>query len=68
MKTNKTPYEIRTDLLHLAHAILVGKAQAEASVKVQNEGTTLVSHAAPTTEEIIAEATKLNAFVSSGVS
>ena len=57
MKPNsKTPYEIRLELLQLAQIILHNKYEADSrheSMKV-----------APTSEEIIAEAEKLNAFVS----
>lgn len=48
----KTPYELRADLLRLAFDILMAKASVEKSE-------------APTTEEVIVEAKKLNQFVSS---
>lgn len=54
--TSKTPYEIRLELLQLAQVILQHKYEADTrheSVKT-----------APTSEDIIAEAEKLNAFVS----
>jgi hypothetical protein len=54
--TNKTPYEIRLELLQLSQTILQNKHLAESG------GNRLMS--APTSEEIIAEAEKLNAFVS----
>jgi hypothetical protein len=54
----KTPYEIRLDLLQLAFDVLVHKHQA-AGVANGNNVTT-----APTTEEVIAEAEKMNAFIS----
>lgn len=57
-KSGKTPYEIRLDLLQLAFEILVHKHQA-AGVQNGNNVTT-----APTTEEVIAEADKMNAFIS----
>lgn len=52
----KTPYEIRLDLLQLAFDVLVQKHMAESG------GTKLLS--APTTEEVIAEAEKMNGFIS----
>lgn len=56
--TPKTPYEIRFDLLQLAFDILIAKHNAD-GVKNANNVTT-----APTTEEIVKEADKLNQFVS----
>lgn len=56
----KTPYEIRLELLQLAQIILHQKHLAK-GVSNGNNVTT-----APTTEEIIAEADKLNTFVSKG--
>lgn len=49
-KGHKTPYEIRTELLELAYRILRDRDD----------------HAKITTEEVIAEATKLNKFISQG--
>lgn len=54
----KTPYEIRLELLQLAFDVLSAKHQA-AGVANGNNVTT-----SPTTEEVIAEADKMNAFVS----
>lgn len=54
----KTPYEIRLELLQLAQVILNEKHKA-IGVENGNNQTT-----APTTEEIIAEANKMNAFIS----
>ena len=54
--TSKTPYEIRLELLQLAQTILDAHHKATASPMLPNS--------APTSEEIIAEAEKLNAFVS----
>lgn len=54
--SSKTPYEIRLELLQLSQLILENQHQAKA---VTSAGKT-----SPTTEEIIAEAEKLNAFVS----
>lgn len=56
--TSKTPYEIRLELLQLAQSILNHKHHAD-GVKNGNNITT-----SPTTEEIIAEAEKMNAFIS----
>ena len=58
--TSKTPYEIRLELLQLAQVILNEKHKAAGVKNADNQDT------APTTEEIIAEANKLNGFVSSG--
>ena len=60
MKTGKTPYEIRLDLLFLASTILAEK-HTVASLNMV-EGSALPS--APTSEEILQEAEKLNGFVS----
>ena len=54
--TPKTPYEIRLELLQLAQMICENQHQAKA---VLTAGKT-----SPTTEEIIAEAEKMNAFIS----
>lgn len=54
----KTPYEIRLELLQLAQVVLHEKHKAEG---VKNGDNTVTS---PTTEEIIAEAEKMNAFIS----
>jgi hypothetical protein len=48
--SNKTPYEIRLDLVKEAREILQGKAKNHDDM--------------PSTEDIIAEAEKLNDFVS----
>lgn len=58
--TSKTPYEIRLELLQLAQVILNEKHKAAGVANADNQDT------APTTEDVIAEANKLNAFVSSG--
>lgn len=52
--TSKTPYEIRLELLQLAQSIL----------NTQRQGPGVPDSFAPTTEEIVAEAEKMNAFVS----
>lgn len=54
VRNGKNPYEIRTELLSLAHRIVY-------DMKVHKNGS---NGEPPTTEEVIAEATKLNAFVS----
>lgn len=54
--TPKTPYEIRLELLQLAQLICENQHCATA---VLTAGKT-----SPTTEEIIAEAEKMNAFIS----
>ena len=54
--TSKTPYEIRLELLQLAQTILANQHSARAN------GAAIKT--SPTTEEIVAEAEKLNAFVS----
>jgi len=52
MAHGKSPYELRADLLRLAFEVLMADHHA------RDEGTS------PTSEEIIAEATKLNEFIS----
>lgn len=54
----RTPYEIRLELLQLAFDVLKEKHQAS-GVKNGNNVTT-----SPTTEEVIAEAEKMNQFIS----
>jgi len=49
--SNKTPYEIRLELLQEARLILQAKAKQAENM--------------PSTEEIVAEAEKLNEFISS---
>lgn len=57
MKPNtKSPYEIRLELLQLAQVILSEQHKAKASGDPTDS--------APTTEAIVKEAEKLNAFVS----
>lgn len=63
---SKTPYDIRTELLHLAERILSKQHEARASAQTKEHGENLhLVTTSPTTEEIIAEAKKLNEFVSS---
>jgi hypothetical protein len=61
--TPKTPYEIRLDLLQLAFDVLVQKHQALAANKTHDPASMLVT-SSPSTEEVIAEAEKMNAFIS----
>ena len=58
MKTGKTPYEIRLDLLTLSFDILQEQRKADA-LKNMDEHWVAVE-----TTDILAEAEKLNAFVS----
>jgi len=58
----KTPYEIRLELLQLANQILM--ARYESNIKLPVTGNASYSFMAPTSEEVIAEADKLNAFIS----
>lgn len=61
--TAKTPYEIRLDLLQLAFDILHGRAVTEAEQKDTEDGKRAVV-ISPTTADVIAEAEKLNEFIS----
>lgn len=54
----RTPYEIRLELLQLAFDVLKAKHAAAGVANGNNQSTS------PTTEEVIAEADKMNAFVS----
>lgn len=56
--TSKTPYEIRLELLQLAQLILNEKHKAIGVANGNNVSTS------PTTEEIIAEAERMNSFIS----
>jgi hypothetical protein len=59
---SKTPYEIRLELLQLAFEILVKKHEAATASDIRRTMTF------PTTEEVIAEAEKLNGFISKATS
>lgn len=59
IKSSKTPYEIRLDLLQLAFDILTQHHQAKGAFAHEEKPKT-----SPTTEEVIAEAEKLNKFIS----
>ena len=54
----KTPYEIRLDLLILAFDVLQAQHKAKGVLNGDNVTTS------PTTEEVIAEAEKMNQFIS----
>lgn len=56
--TGKTPYEIRLDLLQLSFDILSNKH------RVVDTAQDNVEVYAPTTEDVIAEAEKMNLFIS----
>lgn len=58
----KTSYEIRADLLQLAFDILSAQADQERAMAALTHNPTNVTP--PTTDAVIAEATKLNRFVS----
>ncbi len=59
--TGRTPYEIRLELLQIAQRILETK---HAAASAAANSTRPLPTTAPTTEEIIAEADKMNAFIS----
>jgi len=64
---SKSPYEIRLDLLKLAYDILLQKEKAKTVITESLSGSCKLENFmknSPTTEEIIAEAEKLNKFVS----
>lgn len=54
----KTPYEIRLELLQLAQVVLHEQHKAKGVHNGDNVTTS------PTTEEVIAEAEKMNSFIS----
>jgi len=60
-KTNRSPYEIRADLLVLARDILTEQAHADGE---RNDKGELIKYTAPTTAQIVEEAKALNQFVS----
>lgn len=63
--TGKSAFELRTELLQLAFEILLNQHRAKAEEKFRLEGTKhLITDTFPTTEEVIAEAEKLNNFIS----
>lgn len=68
MKSGKTPYEIRLDLLRLAYDILNTQAMAKsASEYAGSSDASIPLVHAPETAEVLEEAEKLNRFVSQSV-
>lgn len=61
MKSSKSPYEIRSDLLRLAFDILTQKSIVEMNNSEENKKSTQSSFS---TEDVIAAAKKLNSFIS----
>lgn len=62
---HKSPYEIRQHLLQLAFDILREQHHAKAATEAASNGAEAWAvTTSPTTEEVIAEARKLNDFVS----
>ena len=59
MAQGKSPFELRADLLSLAFEILLAKCRAAGI-----DTTTGQPETAPTSEEVIEEARKLNDFIS----
>ncbi len=59
MAQGKSPFELRADLLKLAYDMLLSQHAAKAASLGDTNVTT-----APTSEEVIAEARKLNEFIS----
>jgi hypothetical protein len=64
--TGKTPYEIRLELLQLAFSVLENqhRARAEKEMGKVNAPYPRIT-SSPTTEDVIAEAEKMNNFISS---
>ena len=61
---NKTPYEIRLELLQLAKDILIAQHNATAATKAENTKGDMFVTTSPSSEDVVTEAEKLNAFVS----
>ena len=59
----KTPYEIRLEILQLAFDILHQRANTEAHQRAESDNKPPLV-IAPTTSDVLAEAAKLNEFVS----
>ena len=59
MAQGKSPFELRADLLKLAYDMLLSQHAAKAAADGKDSITT-----APSSEEVIAEARKLNEFIS----
>jgi hypothetical protein len=62
-KTGRSPYEIRLELLQLAFDVLVKKHEAAAAIDTSDHRGIVVK-TSPSAEDIIAEAEKMNTFVS----
>lgn len=63
MAQGKSPFELRADLLKLAFEILLAKHSAIAAAEDNSAIAPLIT-TAPSSEEIIEEARKLNDFIS----
>ena len=59
MAQGKSPFELRADLLSLSFEILLAKHRAEGQSNTHGQ-----PESAPTSEEVIEEARKLNDFIS----
>lgn len=59
----KTPYEIRLEILQLSFDILHQRSITDAHEKAEKDGKQPII-IAPTTEQVLTEAAKLNEFVS----
>ncbi len=57
----RTPYEVRLELLQLSFQLLLEQHRAKAVANGQT-----AADSAPTTDDIVAEADKMNFFVSKG--
>lgn len=66
-RSQRTPYEIRLELLQLAFDVLQRQHEANAASAHFIDNGTLYPTTSPTTEEIIAEANKLNSFISNSI-
>ena len=65
LKQSKTPYEIRLEILQLAHQIVAERHRVRNHQVDAISGKPInLSMTSPTVEEITTEAEKLNAFVS----
>ena len=59
MAQGKSPFELRADLLSLAFEILLSQHSSKSANSTSGK-----AESAPTSEEVIAEAQKLNEFIS----
>lgn len=62
--SGKTPYEIRLELLQLAQEILSDQHRANSAAAASATTEWVQPTTAATTEQIIAEAEKMNSFIS----